>query len=371
VRIAIATGVLRVPPTYFVTAHAELLRDRHEVAAFALAADVRDTSLVTPIHDATPFRSLPFGQRMRAAPLFASAMTQAISAFRPDIVHQHFATWSGSARAAARASGTPLLTTVHGYDVFALLAPGRGALARKHRHDAAGARSASTRVLAVSEYLAGRAVEAGFDPSRLEVHYQGVDTDVFRPASAAPVGEPLLLFVGGLTEQKGVRDLVEASRRAHLLAPHRLELIGSGPLAAELRARTAGDAHIQVVGALDRDQVRERMRAATALILPSREFRGRREAAGLVLLEAQASGAPVIAYASGGTPEMMVDGSTGVLVPEGDRSALADSIRSLVGMSAGDLARMREAARAWVVAHRSMTRSVAELDAHYRALAPG
>jgi glycosyltransferase involved in cell wall biosynthesis len=123
------------------------------------------------------------------------------------------------------------------------------------------------------------------------------------------------------------------------------------------------------VGALDRAAVRERMRAADALVLPTRTMAGgRAEAAGLVLLEAQACATPVVVNAVGGTPEMMVDGSTGFAAREGDSGSLAEALTRILAMPDGELAGMGCQARRWVVAERSLAASTRELLGIYRDL---
>lgn len=372
-RIAVTKSTLRIPPTYFAIDHARLLADRHEFQVFTLAAEVRDESVTVPVRDFVPFRSLPFRQRELTIPLFLPAMTGAISRYRPDVIHQHFATWSKPAADASARSGRPLLTTLHGADVMMALREPRTAMERWHHRNVRLASDRSSRLLAVSEYLAGRAVAAGFDPAKLVVHYQGIDTDIFTPAEGPrdSSASPLVVFVGALNEDKGVRDLVEASLALAATAEHRLVIAGGGPLETELRERAAGSEHIRFAGRIDRSGVRELLREADVFVLTSREHRGRREPAGLVLLEAQASGVPVLTYDSGGMPEMVRAGETGLVVPEADREALRDGLRELLSLRPEERRRMGEAARAFVVAERSLAVSAEQLERHYEEVAAG
>jgi glycosyltransferase involved in cell wall biosynthesis len=222
----------------------------------------------------------------------------------------------------------------------------------------------------VSRYLASQAVLAGFDSSRLEVHYQGIDTDFFTPSpESSPAAEPpTIAFVGALSERKGARDLIQVSRRLIGTLPHRLVLAGGGPLAAELAAETADDRHICLTGPLDREEVRTRLRNATVLVLPTKASRGGREAAGLVLLEAQACGTPVVAYDSGGTSEMLAPDVSGLLVPEGNTEALAAAVGDILTLGGADYARMRDSARDFAVRERSLAGSCGELLRHYDAV---
>lgn len=383
-RIALTKSTLRVPPTYFALSHAERLAAEHEFRFFALAADIRDDSVTLPVSDFVPFRALPFRRRELLIPLVMPVMARALRRYRPDLIHQHFATWSAPAVSASASSGIPMLTTVHGADVVVLGKPPATAMLRWHQRNVHRAAGQSRRILAVSRYLADRAIGAGFDAAKVRVHYQGTDTDFFtpggEPAGHGPMaldapgldahcGAPQILFVGVLNEQKGIRDLLDMSQKLIRGTEHRLVVVGDGPLREEIRVAAAGLPHITMLGRVGREGIRAQMRAATVLVAPSTEYRDAREAAGLVLLEAQACGTPVVAYDSGGLGEMMADGRTGVLVPEGDRVRLGQEVSRVLGLSGADYRRISRAARDFVVAERSLDRSCTELGAHYRDVA--
>lgn len=371
-RIALATGLLPVPPTYFALQHGARLADEHTVRMFAIATHLHDARLGVEIDTVVPAAG-PWSARMASAlataPLAFRLQARAIAAFRPDVVHQHFATWSRGAIEASRRVHAPLVTTLHGYDVFAAEGRGGSVLSRFHRRNAAATAAESHRLLAVSRYLADRSIAAGFPAARMHVHYQGVDTDVFTPATSPSTTEPSLVFIGALAERKGIRDLVEASIDAVGRAPHRLRIIGDGPLSPFVRAAASEHPHIDILGGLPRPRVIEVLRDARALVLPTQEHRGWREAAGLVLLEAQACGVPVVVYRSGGAPEMVDDGRSGLVVPEGDRPALSAAMAALLSLTEGEHREMRQRARQFVVDNRSLSQSVRELQEHYSALA--
>lgn len=368
-RIALTTGLLPVPPTYFALQHGARLGAEHDVRMFALAADVRDRSVDVDVATVVPqvgAWQARIAAALISAPAAFRAQARALAAFEPTVVHQHFATWSRGALQGARLAGAPLVTTLHGYDVFAAEGRGGSPLARFHRRNAAAAASGSDRLLAVSRYLADRAIAAGFPTARMHVHYQGVDTELFAPrSSAAPADVASLVFIGALAERKGVRDLIEASIETAHSAPHRLRIIGDGPLAATVRAAAAEHPHIEALGSMPRPAVLEALREARALVLPTQEYRGWREAAGLVLLEAQACGVPVVTYRSGGAPEMLEDGVTGLVVDDRDRRALAAAMGALLAMPAAEHERMAARARRFVVERRSLASSVDELREHY------
>lgn len=367
-KVAVTKGTLRVPPTYFALTHAELMAGEHEFEMFCLVADVQAATRV-PVHDFVPLRRLGFRKREVIMPAFIPAMVHAVTKFQPHLIHQHFGTWALPATRAAKSSRIPLVTTLHGADVFAFGRQASTAMARWHHRNISAANEQSGKLLAVSNFLAGEAVAAGLDRQKLEVHYQGIDTDYFTPDDAVDRAqtdeEPVLLFVGGLSERKGVRDLLRASSSVQLQVPHRLVIAGDGELGEHIRQTTASDPRVELVGSQDRAAVRKLLRDAKALAVPSRTHNGWREAAGLVALEAAACGTPVIANNCGGLSEMIVDGTTGVLVEEGNTEALADAIKQMLGLPPDEYRAMSAAARRFTVEERSLHKSCAELADHY------
>ncbi len=379
-KVAVTKGTLRIPPTYFAVAHAARMTEV-DAQLFTLAADIADPATGVRVHEAVPHLGRPFRQRELAMPAFMPVMTAMVRRFHPDVVHQHFATWCAPAVAAAHGRA-PLLTTLHGVDTFTTMSPARTAMARWHHYNVHLAQRNSARLLAVSRYLADASATVGFDPARVEVHYQGIDTDYFTPGDAAetahgdlahgapdPDGLPLVLFVGALAQRKGLPDVLEASHRLGASLPHRLVIAGSGPMRSLADDFAAEHSGVTVRGGLDRAEVRELMRRADVLVMPSQREGTWCEAAGLVALEAQACGTPVVAYRNGGIPEMVVDGSTGRLVDERDVTGLEVALREVLSLPDPQRLEMREAARAWVVGHRSLAGSCVELLEHYRDLA--
>ncbi len=138
---------------------------------------------------------------------------------------------------------------------------------------------------------------------------------------------PLVLFVGRLVYYKGLDVLLEAM----CTCPGRLLVIGCGPLDASLRARATQlglDSRVEFLGQVPAETLIAYYRAADVFVLPSTEST---EAFGVVQVEAMACGVPVVSTdLSTGVPWVNEHGVTGLVVPPGDRHALARAIRTLL-----------------------------------------
>lgn len=380
-RVAISKGTLQVPPTYFAVQHAVALAGRHDFRFFTGAAHITDPAGLGDLivedssRNVPVLRAAPFTVRDRFAPFLTRQTSTAIQRWQPDLIHQHFATLSGGAVRAHRRTTAPLIITVHGADIFVQLKTLSAVhgLARArlqvHHRGVQRAFNEADRILAVSEYLADRAVAAGADPAKVTVHYQGIDTERYRISGVVGKADlPQIAFVGALTEAKGVRDLIRVSVGISRDHPHRLVLVGEGPLRIEAQHAAAEHPHIHVLGSLPQEGVREVLARSSVLALPTKRSGEWREAAGLVTLEAQSMRIPVVVYDSGGAKEMLVPGETGLLVAEGDLVALEEALRSILELSEGQHSAMGERARAFVVEHRSLAHSAEELCAHYEEL---
>jgi glycosyltransferase involved in cell wall biosynthesis len=204
-----------------------------------------------------------------------------------------------------------------------------------------------------SRQAASVLVGKGFG-GRVQVLPLGYDESVWWPREAGTGVAPALVLAGRLVPEKGVLDAI---RLLHLLGPAhaaiRLVLAGDGP-AIPLARRLAAD-----LGVADRVEHRPWLgeeglahvvRHAAAVLVPSHSTERWAEQFGRVVVEAQASGTVVCAYASGALPEVV--GGAGVLVPEGDVTAMAAAV-GLVLADTGEQRRLREAgiaaarARTW------------------------
>jgi len=295
---------------------------------------------------------------------------------RATVMHGHWVVPGGTIAAAARPS-LPLVISLHGSDVFVAERNGvAGAVARRVFGRAGY-------VTACSEDLAARAEHLGADRNRLEVVPYGVDIVRFRPqtsnrdalrarAKAAP-GQPLVVAAGRLVRKKGFEYLIDALPLVSTEPRPVLAIAGGGDLDDELRARAgrAGVADSVVfLGNLTQDEVGEWFSAADVVAAPSvRDDSGNVDGLPNTVLEALASGTPLVATAAGGIGSVVDDGRTGLIVPERDAMRLARAIETLLGDKPA-AARLGSAGRALVEAQFGWRR-VAERfsEAYDRALA--
>ncbi len=187
----------------------------------------------------------------------------------------------------------------------------RNVMARMARWDAATAGRVDGFV-ANSAYVAGR-IRRYYNRGSIVV-YPPVDTELYRPADTRRASETGFLVVSALVPYKRIEVAIDACRRVN--AP--LTIVGQGPELSRLRA-LAGPG-VQFVGWKSDDEIRALYQTATAVLLPGIEDFG------IVPVEAQACGCPVVATAAGGATESVVDGETGFLVSEPSGEAFADAL---------------------------------------------
>jgi glycosyltransferase involved in cell wall biosynthesis len=195
----------------------------------------------------------------------------------------------------------------------------RPVLARLARWDAATAGRVD-RFLANSQYVAGRI--GRYYNRRSTVVYPPVDTAFYRPgpSPAGEGGDRSFLVVSALVPYKRIDTAIEACR----LAGVPLRIVGRGPEEARLRRLAGPD--VEFLGWRTDEEIRELYRAAAAVLLPGVEDFG------LVPVEAQACGTPVIALATGGACETVQDGVTGVLVQEDSAAGFAAALSRFRGV---------------------------------------
>ena len=221
----------------------------------------------------------------------------------------------------------------------------------------------------------------GVAQTRLTHIYNGVDAERFRPAPSGrppipgcPFREPGLFLVGSVGRMEAVKDPVNLARAfvaALALAPRareqlRLVMVGDGPKLAETKrvVREAGvDELVWFAG--ERADVPDVLRGLDCFALPSLA-----EGISNTILEAMASGLPVVATRVGGNADLMIEGLTGQLVPRADSAALADAILGYL-KDPPAARRHGKAGRQHIEQHFSVERMVDRYEKLYRDLLRG
>ncbi|MEX2174071.1 MAG: glycosyltransferase family 4 protein [Pirellulaceae bacterium] len=240
------------------------------------------------------------------------------------------------------------------------------------------------RLLVANSYNTARMLreEWSVPDDKVRILHPGVDTARFVPASASPgvrdklgwSGAKVVFTVGRLQKRKGHDMLIRALPAIRSQIPDVLYAIAGNGLELEtlkrLSAETGVSDLVRFHGEVSDEQMIECYQQCDLFALPNREVDGDIEGFGMVLLEAQASGKPVIAGASGGTRETMVVGETGLIVDCTRPEPLAEAVAQLL-RDPGLRATMGRDAREWVVANfewTALAQQAGELFASYPAV---
>jgi glycosyltransferase involved in cell wall biosynthesis len=298
--------------------------------------------------------------------LWPAALAASFRANNPDVVHIHTGVWFRAARAARLAGVRRVIHTVHGlmdHEPWF------------HKPLSLAAAALTDRVIAVSEPLRDDLVRRlGVRPSQVDVVPNGIDIRRFVPGSAedvrialgVPAGAPLVGMISRLEPVKNPGLLLEAFARLSTVIPSaHLVYVGSGSERAslELRAQDAGLSN-QVRFAGARSDTPELHRAIDVMALSSNA-----EGSPMCVLEAMATGKPVVSTAVGGVPDQLGNGECGVLTPPGDAQALAEALTGLLNDRVARQA-LGSRARARVEALYSLDQMVNRYIRLYRAPEP-
>jgi glycosyltransferase involved in cell wall biosynthesis len=282
---------------------------------------------------------------------------QLLRSERPDVVHAHAVDLGASLALPARMLRIPHVLTLHGTCIGDPILPVRSrlerALIRIGRYD---------RLFTVNPQALPLLERLTHEPPLFIPN--GVASEDF-PQWQPPAHGARLLFVGRLEAIKNVDVLLSAVAEARGQGcAASLDIVGSGRLDAALRNRTADlglEEHVQFIGQISPMEVAQRMAAAAALVLPSSH-----EGFPMVLLEAWATGVPVIATSVAAIPKVCTNGEDALLVPPQNSSALAEAIITLLKdpILAGQLAS---------AGHRKVQQYThvavnAQLEEHYRTV---
>jgi glycosyltransferase involved in cell wall biosynthesis len=276
-------------------------------------------------------------------------LTGLLHEFAPDIVHCHntFPLISPAAYAAAGQFGIPVVQTLHNFRLLCLnglflrngarcedcmgrAVPWPGVLHGCYRESRPASAVVAAMVgihrrrrtwqtavdtyIAMSEFARAKFIAGGLPADRIVVKPNFLAQD---PGTGTHSGA-FALYVGRLSPEKGIAPLVRLWGKLETGVP--LRVIGSGPLETLAAEHLPG---VEWLGWQSRDQVLQAMKEASFLLFPTECYEG----FPVVLLEAMATGLPVLASQQGSLPDIIEDGVTGVLVPPGSPEHWANAIR--------------------------------------------
>ena len=352
------TGALKNFDPYFVAVRR--IKERLQKLPAARALAINSNSGVLGKIREFPFRRFGF------APVFQRRLRR----LHPVLVHAHSGFAAVDALALAERLQVPLLTTIHGRDVTVDI-PEKGASydQRRYRRRRSLLAKVGCCFIAVSRFTRDKMIELGFPKERIVVHYTGVDVDFFAPDPAIR-REPIALFVGRLDEMKGCEGAISAMARVQSAMPEvEFVIIGEGSLRSQLEKIASKDLRrYKFLGSQPSEVVRYWMNRALILVVPSvTASTGETETFGMVFAEAQAMQLPTVSFASGGIPEVVVHGETGLLAKERDWDALASNIETLCQNESMRL-RMGEAGRLRTCALFNLKNQTVILEGIYRRI---
>ena len=271
----------------------------------------------------------------------------------PDVAHVHNTWWALTPSILRALDGlcVPVVVTLHNYRLLCVNAqlfrdggpcedcvgthPWRGVRHRCYRDSyVASAVSAAAiqsnrwlnswhvvdRLLVLTDFARSRFLSAGLPPERLHIKSNFVSDP--GPRDGSPSSSRTVLFVGRLSIEKGIRQLLDAWGAAKM-GDLTLVVVGDGPLRPSLEARSP--ANVRFIGRLPGNEVEQLMLSSRAMIFPSVWYEGQP----MVLLEALAAGLPLIASDIGGVPETIADTRAAMLATPGDPASWVSALEHL------------------------------------------
>jgi phosphatidylinositol alpha 1,6-mannosyltransferase len=317
-----ASASTRPPPSYPGSAAHAILAEAARGNEDGTAASHSRVRIVK-----VPGPRLPRYPDLTMARPFARVVSEAVRDFRPDVIHlvTEFAMGLTGLRI-ARKLGVPMVSSYHTNVPGVLPYFGAGWLVGPVWRYLRWFHGNAAMTFCPSEHAAEELRGHGFENVRLWSH--GVETERFHPrfrvrgADGAPVR---LLYVGRISKEKDLPLLFDAYRAVHAARPGRVHLTvtGDGSKAADVFGTAPPE--VELTGYLDGDALARIYASADVFVFPSRV-----ETQGNVVLEAMASGLPVIGVAEGGVLENIIDGENGLLCEPGNAESLARGMLRLV-----------------------------------------
>ncbi len=272
----------------------------------------------------------PRRYRLRDRIIANSALKRLLDRYRPRVLHIHFGWAAVRVLQTLERTRIPFTLVLHGSDLNTAHKSRNSPYARQ----LVRAMQLARLCLFVSEDLREKGVELGCPEERAKVFYLGVPC----PSEAEPLagdGTPRIVTNGRLIEWKGHSVLIEALAMLKKRGKHALlTLIGEGPLRTELEEKALElgvDVRVRFLDRLPNRAIYDELLRSHIYAHPSRRLPGgEEEGLGLAVQEAMAVGLPVVATATGGIPESVINGETGLLVEHSDPAAMAEALGRLI-----------------------------------------
>jgi colanic acid/amylovoran biosynthesis glycosyltransferase len=254
---------------------------------------------------------------------------QALQTHNPKLLHAHFGKGGYYSSAIAKALDLPMIVTFHGSDITQ-----KDKFSYNHKHRTKVFQQAD-KIIASSKFIQQKLILKGCPEEKIIQHYIGIDNEFFFPYGKRN-NHPTILFVGRLIKQKGCHYLLKAMQQINQNIPDaELLIVGDGVERKNLEQQASNLKNIRFIGYQNKQKIKDLMSQAWVMCAPSIVLkRGNEEGLGMVFLEAQAMGLPVISFDSGGVGEAVINQKTGLIVEQDNTDALVDSLQTLLNSKA-------------------------------------
>ena len=257
-----------------------------------------------------------------------AAYTKAFRRYRATAVLAEYGTTGAQTWEACRRVGIPLIVHFHGFDASV------HSVLEEHAQSYLKMFSEASAVIAVSRAMQRRLISLGASPDKVHYNPYGIDCKLFS-GSKPEEAQPVFLAVGRFVEKKAPQLALSAFAEVYRAESEaRLRMIGDGPLLDECRALVSQlgiESAVTFLGTQPPTVVQDEMRRARCFVQHSVEAsNGDCEGTPVGILEAGASGLPVVSTRHAGIPDVVIEGETGLLVDERDVAGMAKHMVALV-----------------------------------------
>lgn len=270
-----------------------------------------------------------YGPPTRFSSKQRSFVKQALVDNKIELLHIHFGTYAVYFKDICVELDIPFVVTFHGFDITSAVDRWSS-----YAKELTSLFSSAAFAFVISEDMKTRLISLGCPEIKIKVSYLGVPTDNFTPINRSGRDTLTFLHAGRLTEKKGVVDLVKSFATAFKGQKNvRLTIAGSGEeeqsiLGAITKNEIAGQ--VSMLGNLSQSDLKAAYEDADVFVLNSRvDSNGTKEGLPIGILEASSAGLPVISTLHAGIPESIINGETGILVPERNNEDLVDALKKM------------------------------------------